>query len=757
VVLFFIFLFINKSLGRQAKYERQLQQFKTDLEKQVKEKTAELSNVFDRMSDAVIAFDKDLRYTYLNQKAAEMIKKDPAAIIGKNVWEVFPDAVGSPTYEAFNKAMSEQHYVTNIDYYEPLNLWQENHIYPSADGLSLFIRDISERKKVEQEFEKSVETRRLIMNSALDAIICIDTESFVTVWTPQAEMIFGWKEEEIVGKKLSETIIPYRYRKGHEKGLAQYLKTGKGPLLNKLVEITALRKDGTEFPVELSITPFVQDEKIFFCGFIRDITERKKTEEQLSSERNLLRALIDNLPDYIYVKDEQSRYIITNKAFVDLVKAKSESETIGKTVIDFFGPKVGKINMEEDKEVLKNGEVIIDRDDPILLDQGEKRWLLTTKVPLKDKAGNTVGILGISKDITSRKEAEELLKNSERKYKLLFESNPMPMWMISMPDRKFVDVNNSAIHQYGYTKDEFLKMNAQDIRPPEDIPLLQKLSTDYIPGINYAGVWRHKKKNGTILKVDVITHDIVYEGRRVRLVLSNDVTKKLEAEERLNKSYQDLRDLTSRLQAIREEERAGIAREIHDELGQQLTVLKMDIAWLNKKIGKEDTDTKSRLNQLTEMVDETVKTVRRISSELRPSVLDDLGLVAAMDWHLKEFEKRSGIKTEFLEPDMDVQLGDSVKTALYRIMQESLTNVARHADAKNVKVKLEQVGFDVILTIEDDGKGFDKQKIAGKKTLGILGMKERTTALGGKYEVISSPGEGTTIRVVTPFKNDINY
>jgi PAS domain S-box-containing protein len=514
------------------------------------------------MSDGVIAFDKNLRYTYLNQRAAEMIKKEPAAIIGKNVWDVFPDAVGSPTYEAFNKAMSEQHYVTNIDYYEPLNLWQENHFYPSPDGLSLFIRDISERKKVEHEFTKSVETRRLIMNSALDAIICIDTESLITVWTPQAEMIFGWKEEEIVGKKISETIIPNKYRKGHEKGLSNYLDTGEGPLLNKLVEITALRKDGTEFPVELSITPFTQDGKRFFCGFVRDITKRKKTDEQLSSERNLLRTLIDNLPDYIYVKDKNSRYLITNKAFVDLAGVPSESDTIGKTVADFFGPHVGKINMNEDKIVLKEGRVIIDRDDPILNKQGEKRWLLTTKVPLKDKEGNVIGILGISKDITSRKEAEERLRNSERKYKLLFESNPMPMWMISMPDRKFVDVNDSAVLQYGYSKEEFLKMTADDIRPFEDIPLLKKLTTDYIPGINYAGVWRHKKKNGTILKADIITHDIIYEGRRVRLVLSNDVTDKIEAEERLNKSHQDLRELASRLQEIREEERTGIAREM---------------------------------------------------------------------------------------------------------------------------------------------------------------------------------------------------
>ena len=750
LILLLIFLFINKSLSRQAKYEEELQRFKADLEEEVKLKTKELSNVFDRVSDAVIAFDKNLCYTYLNKRAGEMIRKDPASIIGKKVWDVFPDSVGSATYDAFNRAMAEQKYINNIDYYEPFDLWQENHFYPSPDGLSLFIKDISERKKVEEEFKKSVETRRLIMNSALDAIICIDSQSRITVWTPQAEMVFGWKEDEIIGKKISDTIIPVRYRKSHEKGIAQYMATGEGPLLNKLIEITALGKNGNEFPVELSITPFMQDGTRFFCGFIRDITARKKADEQLSSERNLLRTLIDNLPDYIYVKDNESRYIITNKAFVDLVGAGSESETIGKTVVDFFGAQVGKVNIEEDRAVMEKGEVIIDRDDPIVNLQHENRWLLTTKVPLKDKEGNVIGILGISKDITSRKEAEEQLKNSERKYKLLFESNPMPMWMISMPDRNFVDVNRAAIEQYGYSREEFLKMNAKDIRPKEDVHLLEKLTTEHIPGVNYAGVWRHKKKDDTILKVDVITHDMVYEGRQVRLVLSNDITEKLHAEEKLQKSYEDLRQLASRLQEIREEERAGIAREIHDELGQQLTVLKMDIAWLNKKIGSKDAGIIEKIKQLTEMLDETVKTVRRISSELRPSVLDDLGLVAAMDWHLKEFEKRLGIKTEFIEPEEDPKLDDTTKTALYRILQESLTNVARHSGAGSVKVKLEQNDSDIILTIEDDGKGFDKQKIAEKKTLGILGMKERTSMLGGTYEIISAPEKGTRARIKIP-------
>jgi len=213
--------------------------------------------------------------------------------------------------------------------------------------------------------------------------------------------------------------------------------------------------------------------------------------------------------------------------------------------------------------------------------------------------------------------------------------------------------------------------------------------------------------------------------------------------------------LTNYLQNIREEERTHIAREIHDELGQQLTVLKMDASWLNKKFASSDDVTKEKLRGLIDVLDGTVKTVRRISSELRPSLLDDLGLIAAIEWHLKEFEKRSGIQTSFSAADPDLVLPNEMKTGLFRILQESLTNVARHAEAKKVNVTLEKNSDDeLVLNIEDDGRGFDKFQIAGKKTLGVLGMEERSEMMGGKYRITSSPGRGTVVTVSVPFKFD---
>jgi signal transduction histidine kinase len=264
-----------------------------------------------------------------------------------------------------------------------------------------------------------------------------------------------------------------------------------------------------------------------------------------------------------------------------------------------------------------------------------------------------------------------------------------------------------------------------------------------------SGLWRHKKKDGKIIFVDIITHDLTYNQQPTRLVLANDVTEKYKAEEKLKMSYDSIRELTEHLQNIREEERSHMAREIHDELGQLLTVLKMDVSWLNKRIESPPVAIKEKLKELLAMIDTTVKTVRRIASELRPTLLDDLGLVAAIEWHLEEFEKRSGIQKTFTGPDAELQIDDTMKIGLFRILQESLTNVARHSGAQKVNVGLERKNGQIILKIKDNGKGFDAGH-ATKKTLGLLGMKERTKMMGGVYHISGLPGEGTMVEVIVP-------
>jgi signal transduction histidine kinase len=237
----------------------------------------------------------------------------------------------------------------------------------------------------------------------------------------------------------------------------------------------------------------------------------------------------------------------------------------------------------------------------------------------------------------------------------------------------------------------------------------------------------------------------------------NIMTAKVsEARERLElkiaeteEKNQQLHDLTAHLQNIREEERMHIAREMHDELGQLLTAFKMDIAWLEKRSGNLDPLIKEKLKDMTALVDDSVGFVRKLSSELRPSVLDDFGLIPALEWHSKEFEKRFNIEVKFESNTKEIKTPAPVATGLFRMYQESLTNVARHANASSVKSSLHVEDHQVVLSIEDNGKGFEVKEGA-RKTLGLLGMRERATMIGGALAISSAPGKGTEILITIP-------
>jgi signal transduction histidine kinase len=210
----------------------------------------------------------------------------------------------------------------------------------------------------------------------------------------------------------------------------------------------------------------------------------------------------------------------------------------------------------------------------------------------------------------------------------------------------------------------------------------------------------------------------------------------------------ELRELYTRQQNIREEERKHIAREIHDELGQLITGLKMDISWLKKKIIAKQPELTEKMNETIGLLDESVKTIRKISSELRPGILDDLGITDALRWLAKDFERRTNIRCSMNNPEGEINCSDEVKVVVFRIFQETLTNVMRHAHATEVNAELSRDAHSLTMQIADNGKGFDVA--VQTKTLGLLGMKERIINIKGELYISSAVGRGTTVTIIIP-------
>jgi signal transduction histidine kinase len=222
------------------------------------------------------------------------------------------------------------------------------------------------------------------------------------------------------------------------------------------------------------------------------------------------------------------------------------------------------------------------------------------------------------------------------------------------------------------------------------------------------------------------------------------------AEERLRESHEQLRALSVYLQYVREEERTRIAREVHDELGQSLTGLKLDLAWISGRLPRSQRVLLDKLQTMADHVDSTIQSIRRIATELRPGILDDLGLVAALEWQANEFQNRTGILCNVTSTLQDTSLDSDLNTAFFRIFQETLTNIVRHANATRVDVNSTREGGMVILTVRDNGRGIMPAEIKDRRSIGLLGMEERAALLGGEFEITGEPGRGTLVTVRIP-------
>jgi signal transduction histidine kinase len=220
--------------------------------------------------------------------------------------------------------------------------------------------------------------------------------------------------------------------------------------------------------------------------------------------------------------------------------------------------------------------------------------------------------------------------------------------------------------------------------------------------------------------------------------------------EQVRAGGEQLRELAGYLQTAREDERTAIAREIHDELGQALTALKIDLAWLAKRLFDEQDELKDKATGMSQLIDDTIQIVRRMSTEMRPGLLDDLGLAAAVEWQAQEFSERMGMACELHLDEDDLLLDRDPATALFRILQEALTNVARHAQASQVRVDLEGRADEVVLVVQDNGVGITPEQIADRHSLGLIGMRERARFWGGQVTFEGAAGRGTAVTARMP-------
>lgn len=362
-----------------------------------------------------------------------------------------------------------------------------------------------------------------------------------------------------------------------------------------------------------------------------------------------------------------------------------------------------------------------------------------------------------------RRDVELKLKDAEEKYFRLSENAPDMIFSQDLRSRKYNYVNMSAFKLTGYSPDDFYEKPGllEEIVDPEwkeqyvfTLKLIENSNTP-IP-FEYMIINKNRKKIW-INQRSVILKNEENEAVSIEAILT-DVTERKNYEQKLEETTLKLRALSNYQQKIREEERLNISREIHDQLGQDLTVLKMDLSMLGKNAAKQiEAAGSDRMNFITEelkkiasYIDDIINKVRKIATELRPDVLDKLGLKEAIEWHAGEFEKRSNIKCVTHMNDEEIILNPEKSISVFRIFQETLTNTARHSGATEVLIDLKLINGWMILSIKDNGRGITPAEIEKGSSLGILGMKERVLILGGIWNISGEKDSGTTVQIKIP-------
>ncbi len=477
-----------------------------------------------------------------------------------------------------------------------------------------------QKKKSENSIRHSEAIRRLIMNSALDAIICINTNGNIIVWTPQAEKMFGWSEEEMLDRNLDETIIPVHLREKHRAGFNNYLQTGESRILNKVIELTALKQTGEEFPVEILIIPIREDDNEFFCAFIRDISERKKNEKKLIE--------------------------------------------------------------------------------------------------------------------------------SEKIYRTIFQNSPLSKWIYDTDSLQFLEVNQAAISNYGYSREEFLAMTIKEIRAEEEVDnLLKDIDELRTSKDVQSGIWQHRKKNGKLIIVETTSHPIEFNGKNARMVISNDITEKRKLEVKLREHQKEEQvKITATALEAQERERHAIGTELHDNVNQILVGTKLLLAAVKNVPERELLLLRSCIDNLQEAIDEN----RKLAHTLVTPDLETESLVDQIRRLCSTMLEIDGVKVLIDTSKYDDHvLSQDNKIAIYRIAQEQCTNIVKYAAASIVNISISNTGRLFKMTIVDDGSGMDLSK--STQGIGLRNINSRLSVLKGKASIITAPGKGFILEIEFPF------
>ncbi len=604
-------------------------------------------------------------------------------------------------------------------------------------------QDITERKIAENKLKQAEINWRETFNSISDRICLLDKNGTILQCNASLCDMFKLPADKLNGKKCYEVMHDCNSFI-HNCPYVDMIKSGKREMNEQIIE-------GRYHAVTVDPIFNESGEIQGAVHIMRDITARKKAEEQLQSASLYARSLIEASLDPLVTINTEGKITDVNKA-TEKATGFIREKLIGTDFSNYFTDK--EKARRGYQKVLKESMV---RDFPLTIRHvsGKTTDVSYNAVVFRNDKGELQGVFAAACDITEMKLAEFAMKESEKKYRTLFEEAVDGIAMMDSKSFILMDCNKALCNLLEMDKDELINKSHNIIHPAGEE--FMKVTDLKKRTLNDEHILETKviTKKGVIKDVEIKASTLKLKDKKFTLGIYRDVTARKIIEKQLIYSQNQLRELANHLQSVREEERKGLSRSLHDNFGQSLTGLKMGVFSLQKKLLKldelsDDNEIFGNIKSMINLIDELIILTGKLSMDLRPNVLDMLGIKAAIEWLVNDYSSKTGIEFKLNSKIDNIDLNPEHSTEVFRILQEALTNVIRHANATRVNVNISVEKNDYIIEVNDNGKGITESEISSMLSMGILSMRERAILFGGDIELSGKKGKGTILSIKIP-------
>ena len=747
-----------------------LSDLKTEIEerKQAQKAFVESERRFRELISTVqllaVTLNLDGDITFCNDYLLDLTGWKNEEVIGKNWFKKFlPEEVIDEVVEIFNNSIHSKDFPL---FYENEIItrngdrriieWNNTILRDSNGkiiGSASIGSDITASKQAQNEIKKISAHYQSLIEKASDGVVIIDKDSNFIYISPAGKRMFGYSDsDDIKGNPVSLT---------HPEDLNTVLieigKLLQNPNYTPTIQYRFKNKNGDWIWIESTFTNLLQDPSVegIVINF-RDITERKVVEEELRISREEFKTYFDSSSVGLSVTAPDKSWIEVNQKLCDMMGYPKE-ELTNVTWEVLTHPDDIAENIKLFNKAIEKGLDTYSLDKRFIRKDGKIIYATISTAVQRNQDGSVHHLLTSYTDITDRKLSEEKLKENEKRYNESQAIGRVGNWEYNIQTTSFWG-SEEAKRIYGFAIDseDFTTDYVEECIPEREKvhqALIDLINEEKKYDIEFEIITRDEGKRKTIHSIASLDRDENGKPLKVTGILS-DITERKIAENKIIDSQTKLRALAARLEKVKEEERINLSRELHDHLGQNLTGLKMEIAYFAKKIKTErfsnPDDLLEKSNSMLNLIDEMINNVRKISAELRPNVLDYLGLIPAIEWQIGELMKRTELKVELISETTKIDLGILKNSSIFRIVQEAFTNIIRHANATKVVVSIMEEKDSYRLEILDNGVGFTEKNISDIHSLGVTGMRERTLQFNGKLTLENAPQGGTLLSLIIP-------